>query len=392
MRRYCLLQCKRMVRYLPGAALAMLVLLGGLMTVFSVMLRQETAKDLKFRVAMVGTAEDRMLQMGLTALRAFDSTQFSIEMVEMTEAEANAALEKGSIGAYVVFPDGFMEEAMGGHILPVKFVSTAGAAGVVSVFKEEVTQVVSLLLLESQRGVFGMQGAMKDQGLGNRGSKMDALAVTYVNYILARDQAYSLEELGISNRLGLEEYLLCGLFVLFVMLVCLPFAPVMIRRDLALDRMLFARGCSPLAQTLCDLGVYVAGVFLPVATVIWALGFFAPRMELKILPMMPVVFALCSLSFLLYTLSADLISGVLAQFFAALALCFVSGCLYPVFFFPLSVQKLAGWLPTGAARNQLAACITGEAQAGVWLLWAYTMAFSLAAFAVRLHRIKEDRG
>ena len=390
MKRYCLLQCKRIARYLPGALLAMLVLFGGLMTVFSATMGQDDGKNQKFQVAMVGTADDFMMQMGLTALRTFDSTQFTMEIVEMTEEEALAALEKGSISAYMVFPEGFMDEAMGGHILPVKFVSTTGAAGVVSVFKEEVTMVISRLLLDSQRGVFGMQDAMGDLDVRYNG-RLDALAFTYVDYILARDSLYSLEELGISNALGLEDYLLCGLFLLFLMLVCLPFAPLMVRRDLALDRMLSAKGCSTLAQTLWELGIYMAGFLLLVAVLKLPAALLAPQLKLGLLPMLPVIALVCSLSFLLYTLCADLISGVLVQFFTTLALCFVSGCMYPIFFFPLSVQKLAQWLPTGAARNQLTACLTGDSYDRVWLLWVYALVFTGLALAVRVRRVKEAR-
>ena len=391
MGRYCLLQCKRIARFLPGAFLALLVLLGGLMTVFSVMINQENPKDQKFLVAMVGTADDMMIQLGLTTLRTFDSTQLSMEILEMTEPEAHAALEKGTIGAYVVIPENFVEEAMYGRIIPLKFVSTVGAAGVVSVFKEEVTDVVSLLLLESQRGVYGMQGAMKSQDIGGRGAKMDELAFTYVEYILARDQIYSLQELGISNATGLADYLLCGLLVLFLMLACLPFAPLMIRRDMALERMLSSRGYSPLLQSLCERLVYMAGLLLLALAIGLPAKALLPQLSLDLLGLVPVIFMVCCLSYLLYTLAADLIGGVLVQFFTTLALCFVSGCMYPVYFFPLSVQKLAGWLPTGAARNQLTASLTGGSYEGLWLLWAYGLAFALVAVILRRHRVKEAR-
>ena len=137
--------------------------------------------------------------------------------------------------------------------LPLKFVSTTGAAGMVSVFKSEVTKVISDLVLESQRGVYGMQGAMKDNGIGGRGKKMDALAFTYVEYVLARDRVYSLRQLGAAEDMGLESYLLCGLLVLFLMLGCLPFAPLMVRQDMALNRFLarrraWVRGTSPSGQ------------------------------------------------------------------------------------------------------------------------------------------------
>lgn len=390
MKRYCLLQCKRIARYLPGALLAMLVLFGGLMTVFSAATQQDTDKHQKIQVAMVGTADDMMMQMGLTALRTFDSTQFAMEIVEMTEEEAHAALEKGRISAYMVFPEEFMDEAMMGHILPVKFVTTTGAGSVVSVLKEEVTKVISQLLLDSQRGVFGMQDAMDDLDVSYRG-RLDALAFTFVDHILARDALYTMEEMGISNALGFADYLLCGLFLLFLMLACLPFAPLMIRRDMSLDRMLSARGYSTPVQTLCDLGSYLAGFLLLVALLKIPAGILAPQLQLRLIPMLPVLFTVCSLSFLLYTLCADLISGVLVQFFTTLALCFVSGCMYPIFFFPLPVQKLAQWLPTGAARDQLTACLTGGSYDRVWLLWVYGLVFTALSLAVRARRVKEAR-
>ena len=391
MKRYCLMQCKRIARFFPGALLAMLVLLGCLFAVFSAMVQQDRAKDQKLQIAMVGTADDSMIQMALSALKAFDSTQFSMEIIEMTESEAHQALENGLLSAYVVIPDNFVEESMSGHILPLKFVSTTGAADMISVFKEEVTEVISLLLLESQRGVYGMQSAMKSQDIGGRGTKMNALALKCVEYILVRDQLYSLESLGISDALRLEEYLLCGLFVLFLTLACLPFAPLHIRRDLSLERMLASRGHSAFSQTLWDLMIYAATLILLVLAVNTGVFLFLGKQIFPILPLVPIVFMVCSLSFLLYSLSSDLVSGVLIQFFVVVALCFISGCMYPAHFFPLSVQKFTSWLPTAAARSQLAACLTGDSYGQVWLLWAYGLAFSSMAVAIRVHRVKEAK-
>ena len=127
---YCYLQLKRLARFLPGALCVVLVLLIGLLTALTVTVRTDAAaeENQKVRIALVGTADDNMIQMGLAAMRSFDSTQFSMELVEMPEPEARTALQRGKIGAYLVMPDGFMDEAMNGNILPIKFVSTTGAA------------------------------------------------------------------------------------------------------------------------------------------------------------------------------------------------------------------------------------------------------------------------
>lgn len=393
MGRYLCLQGKRLAKFLPGAALAMLVLLGGLLGVFSLTVGQteQAAGSHKFQVALVGTADDTFVQMGVAALRTFDSTQLSMEIVEMEEAEARAALEAGTIGAYIVIPEDFVDEAMAGRILPLRFVSTVGAASVVSVFKEEVTQVISVLLLQSQRGVYGMQAAMKDASIGGRGDKMNELAFQMVEYILIRDRTYRLEELGVSDSVGLEGYLLCGLWVLFLWLSCLPFAPLLIRRDLSLERMLASRGPSLAAQALWEFTVYFLSLLVLVLVTLALAGAFAPALwqSLSLGAAVPVALLAAAFSYMLYALCADLIGGVLLQFFTAVALCFVSGCMYPVYFFPESVQRLAPWLPTGAARDLLAGVLTGQGdERALWLVLGCSGAFCALGVAARVRRAR----
>ena len=396
---YCYLQFKRLARFLPGALCVVLALLLGLLTALTVMVQTDAAdeKNQRVRIAMVGTAEDTMVRMGLAALRSFDSTQFSMELVEMTEAEACTALQRGRIGAYLVMPEGFMDEAMNGNILPIKFVSTTGAASMVAIFKEEVSQVIASVLLESQQGVYGMQQAMRDNEIGKRGQHMNDLAMTYVEYVLVRDKVYQVNSLGIGNELGLTEYLICGLAVLLLHLTCLPFAPLMIRRDLSLCRMLSAKGKSAFLQSLCDLGVYLLGIAaLAVLFVLGGAAIAGNTVDLEVgdilLRSLPVLITVCCFSFMLYTLTADLISGVLLQFFLSTALCFVSGCMYPVYFFPVSVQRVAAWLPAGLARSQLAGCITGENDAKTALmLLAYALVFGIVGIAARVRAVKEAR-
>lgn len=395
---YFALQCKRLLRYLPGALCVALVLLLSLFTAYSVMVRENTAQtESKFEIGLVGTAEDNFLQMGLAALESFDSTRMSMEIREMTEDEAKAALARGTIAAYVVIPEEFVDEAMSGHILPLKFVSTTGAAGLVSLFKDEVTGVVSSILLYSQKGTFGMSDLLYDHGITKGlGKKMDTMALRYVDYVLARDKTYSLQELGIGDALDLADYLLFGICVVFLLLAALPFAPLMIRRDQALSRMLCARGQHPLSQFFCDYGGYALSFAVMLLALLGLGVLFFPQI-LEVLSVwellgraIPVVVMVTALSFLLYTLATDLIGGVLLQFFITVSLCFVSGCMYPPYFFPAQVQKLGSFLPTGIARTQLSALLTGSREAWPALaLWGYSAVFLAIAALCRLRRMKE---
>ena len=394
MGKYFQLQCKRLGRYLPGVLLASLVLLGGMLLVFQLLLGQNANREenQKFTIAICGRTDDPFLQMGISAMTSLDSSRFALEISEMEEAEASKALTNGDIAAYVVIPEGFMGAAFVGEILPIRFCCTTGATGIVSMVKEELSKAISDLLLNSQKGVYGMWDAMVDNDLPEQAvGQMDRLSLVYVDYILVRDRIYTVEELGISDALGLNEYLLCGLGVLFLLLICLPFAPQMIPGDSALGRMLCSKGKSAWKQALSDFLAYAAAL-LCVLLILFALVKLClpevvhPAILWKILPVL--LFA-AAFSFMLYSVSRDIIGGVMLQFFVGVVLCFVSGCLYPVYFFPAKVQQLAQWLPTGIARTQLAGCITGSAP--VWtlpVLLSYCAVFIAIGVTARMQHIR----
>ena len=285
-----------------------------------------------------------------------------------------------------------MDGAMQGKLMPLQFVSTTGSSNLVTIFKNEITAVISNILVSSQKGVFAYSDVLGENGyFYGRGEKMDLMSLEYVDYILARDQLYSLEELGIGDRLPLEDYLLCGLTILLFMLICLPFGPMLISGEPSLGKMLKSRGVSPLSQIFADFVGYTlflgSLICLLVAIAAPRIGF--PEVSQWLPAIFPVVLVVTAFSFMLYTCADHIIGGMLMYFFIALALCFVSGCLYPVFFFPVTLQKLAAWLPTGLARSQLAGCLTGSTpdHNSLYLLSYSVIFFTVSAF-IHCRRIK----
>lgn len=368
---YFYLQCKRLSRSLPGALCVILVLFLCLGIFFSLTTGEEASREenRQFPIAIAGQTDNLFFQLGLQTLEAMDSSRFSLEIVTLSEAEARTALVRGEISAYVVIPEGFMEAAFSGQVIPIRFVSTTGSSTMVSVFKDEVTRMITQVVIQSQKGVYGMADALDAAALPV-GGHMDQLALRYVDYILLRDQVYSLRELGIGDRLGLEAYLLCGLSVLFVWLSCLAFGPKLLRPDPALGQLLQSRGKSRWLQLLCEFGAYWL-MLLPIGLLPVAGGLVLglAKATLWLLPVTLLLTLLCaSMSFFLYRLTGQLLSGILLQFFVAVAMCFICGCMYPVFFFPEAVQELSAWLPAGLARSLLAGCITGEFSLRLWLM------------------------
>lgn len=399
MGNYFCLQCKRQLRFVPGILAVALILLGSLFLAFQLFTRYTAVQETnqKFSIAICGETRDPFLQMGLTALKTFDNSRFALDVLEMEEADAAKALSRGDLAAYAVIPDGFMEAAFSGQILPIQFITTTGTSNMVSLVKEELSNAITTLLIGSQKGVFGLWDAMADNELTHKaGGQMDQLSLVYTDYLFARDHIYSLQELGIADALDFENYMLCGLGVLFFLLLCLPFAPLMIPGDPSLNRLLCSKGNSATGQALCDFAAYgltQAGILL----VLFGLAILCmPQLSVKprlFWQILPAILLTATFSFMIYSISRDMISGILLQFFLSVILCFVSGCLYPVYFFPVQVQQLAQWLPTGIARAQLAGCITGSTSAQTTLaLWGFCAIFLAVGVCARIRHIKGVSG
>jgi len=402
MKKYFYLQLKIAGRLLPfvlGVALALLLglalILNGLISTFR---NAESAKE--FTVALAGDTSNEYMQWGLAALQMVDEDKFSITIVDMPLEEAEDALEHGKIAAYVIIPDGFMEQALAGEdIDPITYVTSAGVEGISSFLKREVTSLVTKMVVYSQKGSYGLEELLYDQDLyENAEDYMTQLSLEYTDLILNRNEFYKTQELGVSDGLITRDYYICAAVIVLLMLMGLPFAAIYIKRDYALCRVLRSRGHSVFQQLLCE---YLAHLLSMVALLgcIFALAAGAiaaipglslgelPEMDLLILRIIPVLLMISALNMLFFTLSGNMVSGLLLHFFGVIGLCYVSGCIYPVSSFPTSVQTVANLLPTGIARHHIS---TGFSYESSWSslggLMLYTLVFLGIALLVRTRK------
>ena len=153
-----------------------------------------------------------------------------------------------------------------------------------------------------------------------------------------------------------------------------------------MERLLKSRGVGAISQTVCELGAYILFLLLLSALLLPVFSAFSLK---GILHLIPLVFCIGTVSYLIYNLSRDLVSGVLLQMVVAVAMCFVSGCFYPVYFFPLSVQNMAKFLPAAVAREHLSVLLTQQESTGSGLILAATGAVCLVlCLLIRHLRIK----
>lgn len=394
MSRYLLSLGKRLLRRLPGAVLAAAVFFGACAGVLAAAERSVQAGLEKFNIALCGSTNDPLVGLAVSALQELDGTRFSVSLSTMTEEAARQALLEKRLDAYVVIPEGFVESALRGNVPSVRYVSPAGSTGAAALFQQEVTAVITELLLSAQKGVYGIAGALQDNAQPQLAYPlMNELALEYVALALERDGLYRLQVLGVGSGLALTDYLICGLAVTLGALLCLGFAPMVIQREVTLNRMLRAKGVRPVLQGLGEFAALLLGVAVLAGLVFSLLQGLGVALPFAFWQYLPVLAAMAAFSFCLFSLVREPVSGVLLHFLATAAACLASGCLYPLPFFPEAVQRLAGVLPMTYCREFLAACALDTAASKQALaVFGFTAALLAAGNWLRTRRIGRAEG
>lgn len=115
-RAYFLAQLKRTFRLaFPQLAADILICACvGLLSYLLVAQGAFAAGGARYRIGMVGDLSDSYLGFGIAALQEMDDSRFMIELVGMSEAEADEAFEKGELYAVMRVPDGLLESIVSG--------------------------------------------------------------------------------------------------------------------------------------------------------------------------------------------------------------------------------------------------------------------------------------
>ena len=355
--------------------------------------RDRTGDEARVRVSMgvVYNDGDRYLSMGLYALETMDRSRLALELVQLDEAEAASRLRQGTLDAYLVIPDGFVEALFAGETRPLRYVTDA-AAGLGATLTDELVRAVARLLLETENAIYGAQSYAAERLDGVDPYALgDRLTRVYLNSILDRDGLYVTETLGVGEGLDFFHYYLCALIVLFLLLWGLLAAPLFARESLAPRRALAAAGFGALRQLVCEYLVYtlllLCCYMLTLGLLLLAARLPALRELLPERPARLAVYALravvpalvfAAMQLLFHELSAGSVGALLLQFLAAAAMAFVSGCFYPSSALPTGMQTLGRLLPTGAGMAYLAA--PSAASLGLlafWLLLCFALLWLL---------------
>ena len=410
MRKYFSLQLKRQVKLLPLILMVTLVLFVGISTILTYVIDNFTNSEDQqiFKVAITGDTESEYISFGLAAVQTIDDSRFTMEFLTMKESEAKEKLISGELSAYVVLPDNFIENAIDGNLEKIRFVTTSGDRGVTTMLKNELTTMITDMVVYSQKGTYGLNEALKanETPKEKRWELVDVISLDYVDLVFHRDDVLDAEPIGVSDGLTLPQYYLCGMAILLLMLIGINFASVCIRKEVSLERLLVSRGYSYSRQVFseyfahfCILGaiaVFMTACIRFMPNIITLVGDESTVSEIALPFLVRIVVSVVMLSAMnifIFELTDNLVSGILLHFFSVLALGYLSGYFYPIYSLPTAIQKLSTVLPTGILRSYMSGIFSDDMSAAPVMLGiiAYTAFFLFGAIMIRRYKVFGNR-
>ena len=203
---YFLMQLRRAAKILPAVLCVNLVLCALAGAAIGTLSGRNTADDAKkrLRIGISGDAGDTYLGFGINAVSKLDSSRYYVEFAQLDEKDAASELDAGRLSAYVVIPDGFVDAVSHGEIMTVKYVTSPSESGIAAMLREEILDAVTVMLRESQLGVYGAADVLRDtEPERSLGEVYDKVFVEYADYILSRGKICAVEtadSVGVSSE------------------------------------------------------------------------------------------------------------------------------------------------------------------------------------------------
>ena len=405
--KYFRAQLKRFFRLFPASAAVslVLVLILGTAGAFIYSDRNSDEQDQIVSIGFTGALDDAYMELALNSLENFDSTRFSVKLVKLDEDEAKSRLQSGDIGAYVVFPENFIQEAIGGNFQKVSIVTLDGAKSFSSRILNELIKSVAEMVVHFQKTVYGYQQAVYDYGYST--DEMYRLggnvAFRVIDVILERDGMYRLELTEPSGEAETADSIVSGVTAVFIMLWGIVSCAAFSADRTGLSKVLSSKRNGPAKQITAEYAAYLIFMLSEILLIglavsaVFALSPLRDAASLNPLTFIPAlilpVLMISSMQFFIYEITNSILGGVLVHFILACGMGYICGCFYPPFFFPRSVQQVARWLPAWSARVHINEVVSGSVTLLPCLvLIAYTAVLVLLSVLTRSAKVRAEGG
>ena len=392
---YFFAQLKRCLRLGPMLILSV-VCLGGLSgALLFAKLQDYAGQQQKLTVAVAGETSDDYFQMGLKIFSETDNSRNTVQFVEMDEDEAIRALERQQVSAVLVIPKDFIASVMRGENDKATLITGTSQANLGMKLVSEIADTVSVLLTESQTGIYTFSEFSLENGDQTyTNDEIMQLNLRYFDLILPRDELYAVDTPDSAPSVSLAGYYVCAVCIVFFLFMGMAGAPLFIQEDRSLSRVMAARGRGALYQCLSEYGAWCVFLllvytilFVTAAVIFSTAGCPVPELNGIALAriagfwagLAPVAIVAGALEYMLCRLSKRLVPGVLLCFGCAAVLGYLTGCFYPLSFMPEQIQSVVSVLPTGLLLTYMERFLLGEPVLGLLFGLAVWTALLLAA-------------
>lgn len=370
-KQYLKVQLKRAGKALPGICLLTVFLTVGLLVLMKAMFLIEESKSENriVNVGIVGDIDDTYLGIGIEVIKNMDGIRNLADIQTMTEEEAMQAFVSGDISAYLLVPEGFIDSVVYGENKQLTYVTNDAAQDIGGLLINELVGSISQMITMTQTSVQSMQSYMLEHDMRDGlWEATEGINIAYIEVVLNRMDMFELEELGISNSISFTGHLFTGILVLLMLLWGINSVSLLVRSENSLLKILHTRGLNSRKQVLSEVGAYLVlqcasllCVFICVIIIKAAFGLSIREWDvleageklLFVVKLVPVVMLTATMQALLYELVTNVVTGVLLQFVVAVSMAYVSGCIYPLSFFPEALQVLGAYSPIGVALRYL---------------------------------------
>lgn len=360
---------KRAAFVLPaalGKAVILLVLTG--MTAFCAQKIRLASADREPVQIGYAAQENMLIRMAVSYVENMEAVKGLCRFVPVEEEEGKALLAEGELGALLVLPENMIEGILSGSNEPANFYLAENPSPAGLVF-EELANAATGLLAVAQAEIYAAHALTEyfqvaPYGLEQMYQELDAFNLGIVT---EREQYFRFRQLSETGNTGFAVYY-AGAFFTIYLLVAGMFLGSFLKRGREEMRLLQKRGGVSYASQLLGRNCILAGclLLLLLATgLMWISGSVREALQISwslqgLFLVVPAVFCAASWLQFIYLFAESERSAILPAGFAAVFLCYLSGCFVPSALLPEVVNRLAAIMPTTYIKAAFTAVFSGN--------------------------------
>ena len=360
---------KRAVCLLPSVLqkAAILAVLAG-MIVFCAL--KWMGREGQNQVVQIGyvAGEDVLTKMAVTYVENMESVKNWCRLVPVEEEEGERMLGEGELAALIVLPEDVVEEILYGGNAPAQLYLSENTEAFGLMFEELAAAGIGLLQT-AQAEIYATRTLTELFGEGSAALSDMYMQIDAFNLNIAmnREQFFRIRSLSVTGNQSFAVYYAGALLTLYLLLSGLFFGPYL-KRSVPEQSMLFTRrGISfPMqfaGRMLPTMLLLFITLILPAAAWLFpgVRNMLHPALSWKgaLLILLSLGCAAAILQFF-YQLAYSAGTAVLIVGIATLFMGYVSGCLLPSALLPVSMNRLAVFLPTTYLKSAFSFFFSGD--------------------------------